>query len=146
RSVSKGRIMSDNYQGSTPEQDENKLIAERRSKLARKREQGNAFPNSFRREDYCGDLQEAHKDKTKEELAELNLKAKVAGRVMLNLGAFMVIQAMSGRIQLYVERKGLSQQQLDDIETWDLGDIVGVEGILHRPGKCDLYVNNEQCE
>src|SRR5690606_17649565 len=47
---------------------------------------------------------------------------------------------------LYVDRKGLSQQQLDDIKTWDLGDIVGVEGILHRSGKGDLYVNIEQCE
>ena len=138
--------MTDQNQNPASEQDENKLIAERRAKLARKREQGNPFPNAFRRDDYCGDLQEAHKDKTKEELTELNLKAKVAGRVMLNRGAFIVIQDMTGRIQLYVDRKGLNEAQLADIKTWDLGDIVGVSGTLHRSGKGDLYINIEQCE
>ena len=37
--------------------DENHLIAERRAKLAALREQGIAFPNDFRRDDYAGDLQ-----------------------------------------------------------------------------------------
>ncbi|HVK98333.1 MAG TPA: lysine--tRNA ligase [Dongiaceae bacterium] len=133
-------------QNQVPEQDENKLIAERRAKLARKREQGNAFPNSFRREHYCGELQKQYADATKEALAEQNIKVSVAGRVMLNRGAFIVIQDMSGRIQLYVDRKGLGAETLDDIKTWDLGDIVGVSGALHRSGKGDLYVNIEQCD
>jgi len=138
--------MTDNQKQPPVEQDENKLIAERRAKLARKREQGNAFPNGFRREHYCGDLQQAYGEKTKEELVELALPVKVAGRVMLNRGAFLVIQDMSGRIQLYVDRKGLAQDVLDDIKTWDLGDIVGIAGTLHKSGKGDLYVNIEQCE
>ena len=139
--------MTDNKQTPpAPEQDENKLIAERRAKLARKREKGNAFPNGFRREHYCAELQKQHSEKTKEELAALNLKVSVAGRVMLNRGAFIVIQDMSGRIQLYVDRKGLTEATLDDIKTWDLGDIVGVAGTLCKSGKGDLYVNIEQCE
>ena len=128
------------------EQDENKLIAERRAKLARKREKGNAFPNAFRREHYCGNLQIRHADASKESLAEQGIKVSVAGRIMLNRGAFIVIQDMSGRIQLYVDRKGLSADILDDIKTWDLGDIIGVTGTLQRSGKGDLYVNIEQCE
>ena len=36
--------------------DENKLVAERRGKLAALRGQGVAFPNDFRRGDYAGDL------------------------------------------------------------------------------------------
>ena len=138
--------MTDKNQNSAPEQDENKLIAERRAKLARKREQGNPFPNTFRREHYCGDLQKEYEARSKEELAELGAKVKVAGRVMLNRGAFIVIQDMTGRIQLYVDRKGLPAETLDDIKSWDLGDIVGVAGTLHRSGKGDLYVNIEQAE
>jgi lysyl-tRNA synthetase class 2 len=133
-------------QNQTPEPDENKLIAERRAKLARKREQGNAFPNGFRREHHCGDLQKQYAEATKEQLAEQNIKVSVAGRVMRDRGAFLEIQDVSGRIQLYVDRKGLSAETLDDIKTWDLGDIVGVAGTLHRSGKGDLYVNIEQCE
>ena len=81
--------MSDNAQTNT-QQDENRLIAERREKLAAQREQGNAFPNTFRRDAYAGDLQKTHGEKSKEELAEAGIKVSVAGRIMLNRGAFMV--------------------------------------------------------
>lgn len=128
------------------EQDENKLIAERRAKLGAIREQRNAFPNTFRRENYCADLQKAHSDKTKEELENLGLAVKVAGRVVRNRGSFMVIQDMSGSIQLYVNRKLLEPEVLADIKTWDLGDIVGAEGILHKSGKGDLYVEIAKSE
>jgi len=123
------------------ESDENKLIAERRAKLAKIREDRNAFPNAFRREHFCGDLQKDHGEKTKSELEELGMSVKVAGRVIRNRGAFIVIQDVSGEIQLYVNRKALPKDVLDDIKTWDLGDIVGAEGLLHKSGKGDLYVD-----
>ena len=49
-------------------QDENQIVAERRQKLARLREQGPAFPNDFRRSDLAGDLHSAHGQKSKEDL------------------------------------------------------------------------------
>ncbi|PVZ69633.1 lysine--tRNA ligase [Pelagibaculum spongiae] len=133
--------MSENIQ-----QDENKLIAVRREKLNALREQGNPFPNQFRRSDYAENLQKQYSDKSKEELVELNVQASVAGRIMLNRGAFMVLQDMTGRIQLYVNRKGLDGDVLKGIKSWDLGDIVGVSGTLCKSGKGDLYVNMEQVE
>ncbi|CBL45834.1 Lysyl-tRNA synthetase [gamma proteobacterium HdN1] len=123
------------------EQDENKLIAERRSKLGRIRSQRNAYPNDFRREHYCQGLQDAHRDQTREDLEKALISASVAGRVMRNRGAFLVIQDMTGKIQLYVNRQVLAPEVLDDIKSWDLGDIVGVKGILHRSNKGELYVD-----
>ena len=41
-------------------QDENQIIAERRAKLARLREAGQAFPNDFRRKDLAADLHRSH--------------------------------------------------------------------------------------
>ncbi|OUS25269.1 lysine--tRNA ligase [Gammaproteobacteria bacterium 45_16_T64] len=125
------------------EVDENKLIAERRSKLQQIKEQRNAYPNGFRRDQFCQDLQNEYKDKTKPELEELAIPVKVAGRVMRNRGAFLEIQDMTGRIQLYVNRKALEKPVLADIKTWDLGDIVGIEGTLQRSGKGDLFVDIE---
>ncbi|WP_456372057.1 lysine--tRNA ligase [Thiolapillus sp.] len=122
-------------------QEENKLIALRREKLQRKREQGVAFPNDFRREDLAADLAAELGDKNKEELESLDRQAKVAGRIMAKRGPFLVIQDMSGRIQFYVDRKGLPAELLDDIKTWDIGDIVGGEGPVHKSGKGDLYIN-----
>ena len=60
------------------QQEENKLIAQRKEKLAAVREQGNAFPNDFRRDSYCADLQKQYADKSKEELAEAAIPASPA--------------------------------------------------------------------
>lgn len=128
--------MSDNNVQQTVQQDENRLIAERREKLAALRQEGNAFPNTFRRDSYAEDLQQAHGDKSKEELEQAGIRVAVAGRVMLNRGAFMVLQDMSGRIQLYVNKEARAFAK-----TVDLGDIIGVSGVLHKSGKGDLYVD-----
>ncbi|WP_027849221.1 lysine--tRNA ligase [Marinospirillum minutulum] len=131
----------------TPDlEEENKLVAERRTKLAARREQGNAFPNTFRRDAYAGDLQRELGEKTKEELAELNKRVKVAGRIMRMRGPFIVIQDASGQIQLYVNKKGLAEEQQQDIKTWDIGDLVAAEGVMHLSGKGDLYVFIEESQ
>ncbi|MGY8810112.1 MAG: lysine--tRNA ligase [Pseudomonadales bacterium] len=121
-------------------EEENQLIALRKAKLAAAREKGAVFPNDFRPDSYCGDLQKTYADKSKEELAESAMPVKVAGRIMLNRGAFMVLQDMTGRLQVYVDRKGLPVETLEDIKHWDLGDIIAAEGIMARSGKGDLYV------
>jgi len=127
------------------EVDENKLIAERRAKLGKIREERNAYPNDFRRDDYCKTLQATYGEKSKEELEGLDLKVTVAGRLIRNRGAFLVIQDVEGQIQLYVNRKGLSKEVLKDIKTWDLGDIVGAQGVLCKSNKGDLYVDMASC-
>ncbi|GAA5445015.1 lysine--tRNA ligase [Microbulbifer sp. NBRC 101763] len=125
------------------QQDENKLIAERRTKLSALREKGNAFPNSFRRENLAADLQAEFGDKQKEELEELGKRACVAGRILAKRGPFMVIQDVSDRIQLYAD-KAAQKDIKERFGAWDIGDIVGVKGTLHKSGKGDLYVNCEE--
>ncbi len=122
-------------------EEENKLIAQRRSKLAALRQNGQAFPNDFRRTAFAHQLQQAQGEKSREELESLNLEVAVAGRIMLNRGAFIVIEDVSDRIQLYVNRKVLNEETLALIKSWDLGDIVGAKGVLHKSGKGDLYVD-----
>ncbi|ARN75327.1 lysine--tRNA ligase [Oceanicoccus sagamiensis] len=126
--------------------DENKLIAERRAKLNTIREQRNAFPNSFRRDAYAQDLQDELGEKDKETLEQLDRRAAVAGRIMAKRGPFLVLQDMSGRIQAYVDKKKLPEEQLPEIKTWDIGDIIGCEGPVHKSGKGDLYVYMEKVE
>lgn len=116
--------------------DENRLIAERRVKLAALREQGQAFPNQFRPEHRARQLQDEFGEQTKEQLESLNRQVSVAGRVIRNRGAFMVLQDGSGQIQLYV-----TKDAREFAKTIDLGDILGVRGALHKSGKGDLYVN-----
>ncbi len=122
-------------------QDEHKLIARRRAKLRTWREQGNAYPNHFRRNTYARDLQQELSGKSKAELTELNRYVKVAGRIMVRRGPFFVLQDMSGRIQAYINRKNLPENHVQEIDAWDTGDIVGVAGVVHKSGKDDLYIN-----
>lgn len=123
--------------------EENKLIAERRAKLAELREQGNPFPNDFRRTAMAGELQAQFADDSKEDLEAAGNEFSVAGRLIRNRGAFLLIQDGSDTIQLYINRAGLSAECLAAIKTWDLGDIVAARGPLHRSGKGDLYINME---
>ena len=120
--------------------DENKLIAERRKKLNILREAKKAYPNSFRRDSYAQDLQEKFGEKSKEELVEINHSAKIAGRIMAKRGPFLVLQDMTGRIQSYIDRKVLGKELVKEIDTWDIGDIIGVAGAVNKSGKGDLYV------
>jgi len=128
-------------------QDENKLIAERRGKLAKIRENcpANGHPNKFDRKHYAADLQAEHGKKDKETLeAETGLYS-IAGRVMAKRGPFLVLQDMTGRIQAYAHKT----VQKDIKERWgtlDIGDIIGVTGTMHMSGKGDLYVNMDKYE
>ena len=126
--------------------DDNKLIAERRSKLSAIRAERNAYPNDFRRDAYADDLQKEFADKEKPALEELNHVVSIAGRIVRNRGAFMLLQDMSGQIQAYINRKALSPELLAEQKTWDLGDIIGIKGPVHKSGKGDLYVDMQEAK
>ena len=124
----------------TDQQDENKLIAERRSKLTALREEGGTvFPNDFRPEHRDAELQSGYGGETKEDLQKLGKIVSVAGRVIRNRGAFIVVQDSTDRIQLYV-----TKEARPFAKSLDLGDIVGVKGELHLSGKGDLYVQTDE--
>lgn len=137
---------------SEPTISENDLIAQRHAKLKQIQEKAqesssSPWPNTFKREHYAQDLQEQFADKSKEEIEGGDkVYVSVAGRVMLNRGSFIVIQDMTGRIQLYVARKELSPETLETIKGLDLGDIIAVKGYIGRSGKGDLYVHIEHFE
>ena len=132
--------MSEENNNSTVQQEENKLIALRREKPTNIRQHRQAYPNDFRRDQYAQDLQDEYAHHTKEQLAELMLTVAIAGRIMAKRGPFFVVQDMTGRIQTYLDRKALDKQQLEEIDTWDIGDIIGVTGPISKSGKGDLYV------
>lgn len=138
--------MSTDTESSSNSNEENKLVAERRSKLQAIREQGQAFPNGFRRDSLARDLQAELGAKEKADLEALDRKAAVAGRIMAKRGPFLVLQDVSDRIQLYVDKKALPEMLVAQIKSWDIGDIVSASGPVHKSGKGDLYVNIESAQ
>ncbi len=132
----------------TEQLDENKLIAQRREKLARLRENGVAFPNDFRRNGVAGELHAEYGEKTPQELEAANLRVRVAGRMMsrrvMGKASFAHLQDMSGRIQLFVQRDSLPEGLYPAFKKdWDLGDIIGAEGVLFKTKTGELSVRCE---
>ena len=123
-------------------QDENKLIAERRAKLdhIRKDCPANGHPNTFVREHLSAELEAEFGQLDKEALVELNKTVSVAGRIMAKRGPFLVLQDVSGRIQAYTTKDAQAIIK-DKYVGLDIGDIIGVTGVLQKSGKGDLYVS-----
>ncbi len=125
--------------------DENEQINQRMAKLATLREQSNAYPNDFKREDFIGDFIASCESKSKEELAEENIKVRFAGRLMsrriMGKASFANVQDMSGRVQIFVQRDALGEGQYnDEFKKYDIGDILGIEGELFRTQTDELSV------
>jgi lysyl-tRNA synthetase class 2 len=142
--------MSEENQKQAEAQDENQLIVLRREKLAQLREEGIAFPNAFKRENYADDLQQQYVDNEKSWFEENEVRASVAGRIMLKRvmgkASFITISDMSGRIQIYVQKNMLGEALYDSFKTWDIGDIVGVEGALFKTNKGELSVKADKLQ
>jgi lysyl-tRNA synthetase class 2 len=124
------------------EQEENKLVEERREKLKALRAKGNAYPNDFRRKDFSGALHSQWGEKTKEELEKQKAPATVAGRMVLKRvmgkASFATLQDGAGRIQAYITQ---DVPGYEDFKHWDLGDLVGVEGHVFKTMKGELTVH-----
>lgn len=130
-------------------EDENKLIAQRREKLSALREQGNPFPNDFRRDSMAADLHLHYADKTGEELEALGQRVSVAGRMMakriMGKASFTKLQDMSGQIQLYVQRDSLPEGVYNErFKKWDVGDLIGAEGIIFKTNTGELSVKVDE--
>ncbi|MET0331392.1 MAG: amino acid--tRNA ligase-related protein, partial [Dyella sp.] len=129
--------------------DENKLIAERREKLNALRGQGIAFPNDFKVDGFAGDLQSEYADKERwsaEAIESAERRVKLAGRIVLKRVqgkvSFVQMQDFTGRIQLFIHA-GTVGEVYEAFKGWDVGDIVGAEGVLMRTktGELSLKVD-----
>ena len=128
-------------------EDENKLVAERRQKLAALRS-GNvsAFPNDFRRDSLAAELHAGFDDADGAALEAQSIRVRVAGRMMLRRimgkASFATLQDSSGRIQLYLQREVLGEHY-ESFKGWDIGDILGAEGVLFRTKTGELSIRVE---
>ena len=117
--------------------DVNKLMAERKQKLAELRAAEKiAFPNDFKRDAVAADLHKAFGEKGNEALEANRHYFAIAGRIMLKRimgkAAFATIQDMSGRIQLYISRDAVGEEVYNSFKKWDMGDFVGARGYVFR--------------
>ena len=117
-------------------QEREKLVAERRAKLAALRGKGPAFPNDFGREHLAADLAGKYGALDNAALEAAPVKVKLAGRVMLKRvmgkASFATIRDMTGAIQIFVSDGDTGEAAHAAFKHYDIGDIIGLEGELFR--------------
>jgi lysyl-tRNA synthetase, class II len=132
-------------------QDENKLIAERRAKLAEWRAQASAagvpaFPNDFRRDVLASLLQAEYGEKPAEWFDANEVKVHVAGRMMtkrvMGKASFAKLQDRTGLIQIFLQRDTLGESY-EAFKKYDVGDILAAVGRLFKTKTGELSVKVE---
>lgn len=74
-----------------------------------------------------------------------NKDVSIAGRMMsfrdIGKAAFADIQDRDGRVQVYLNADGLGEEAYAQVKTWDLGDLVGVEGYVFKTRRGEISVH-----
>ena len=129
---------------------DNKLVAQRREKLAALREQGFRFPNTRRPDIRAAALAERYAQEQDAEALAAAGSFALAGRLMLKrvMGrlSFAQLQDDSGRIQLSFERDSLGVVNYKSFKALDLGDILWVRGTLYRTKLGELTLAVQEWE
>jgi lysyl-tRNA synthetase class 2 len=85
--------------------------------------------------------------KTAEELAD-KPQVRIAGRILtirrMGKAGFMHLQQSGERLQVYVRKDAVSENEYKLYEMLDLGDIVGIDGYLFRTRTGELSVHVEK--
>ena len=121
------------------------ILEERRRKLEELREQNIAFVNNFTPANKAQELHDSYGHLNKEELEDKKLtNLSVAGRIVLKRvmgnASFVTIRDGSGDIQAYISKNNIDPDLYKNFKSWDLGDIIGVDGNLFKTKTEELTV------
>jgi lysyl-tRNA synthetase, class II len=123
----------------------NDLLRVRREKLAALTEKGlDPFGTKFNRTHSAADLISEYGETEKEELDSQEVEVTLAGRIMTKRGkgkaGFAHIQDLTGKIQIYVRQDAVGEEQYDLFNTIDIGDWVGVTGLVFKTKVGELSI------
>ncbi len=106
----------------------------------------NPYPYKFNVTTYAADLQDKYKSLADGEVTENTVS--VAGRIMANRnnGMFIDLKDTSGNIQIFSHKKHLDEAQLKLLKLFDIGDIIGITGIIRRTPRGELTIDAKEIE
>jgi lysyl-tRNA synthetase class 2 len=122
--------------------EENQFRQARLDKLRELRALGvEPYPYAFARTDEAAALEARYRDLAPG--AETQDRVAVAGRIraIRNSGMFIDLHDASGKIQVFSHKDFLSPEQIQLVRLLDLGDLLGVEGVVRRTPRGELTVN-----
>src|SRR4029077_18958456 len=122
--------------------DDDPLRAVRLAKLDALRGLGvDPYPVGFARSDEAAVLEERYAALPAG--AESGDIVRVPGRIraIRNSGMFIDLHDASGKIQIFGHKDNLTAEELAVVRLLDIGDLIGVEGLVRRTARGELTVN-----
>ncbi|RPF51226.1 lysyl-tRNA synthetase class II [Aquisalibacillus elongatus] len=108
----------------------------------------NVFGDKFDRTHLSNQLKEEYDQYSKEELEEKEIPVTIAGRIMTKRGkgkaGFAHVQDVDGQIQIYVRKDRVGEESYEVFKQADLGDIVGVKGVMFKTKVGELSVKADE--
>ena len=138
--MSEEKVINPAMDAETEEERLHEQVKVRRDKLAALCEAGK---NPYEITKYDWDTKTAE---IRERFEELEGKTvRIAGRMMsrrvMGKASFMDLQDSTGRLQVYVRRDDVGEEDYADFKKWDIGDVLGVEGTVFRTQKGEISVH-----
>ena len=125
--------------------DDRDILQTRKAKMETWIEATGGYINNFRRTDSSNELHSKCESLDKPGLEEAQIPAAVCGRVMLRRvmckASFITLQDIDGQIQCYLSKNDLGEVYDQFTDLSDMGDIVGVRGVMMRTNKGELTVH-----
>ncbi|HZO07692.1 MAG TPA: lysine--tRNA ligase [Solirubrobacterales bacterium] len=124
--------------------------AQRRAKVERLREKGiNPYPHNFFGRTHVEEIVAAHDPAELGEGEHEEFSYRVMGRVTGKRGhgkvVFLDVRDITGSIQAVAKRDKLGEEAFERIEDLDIGDVIGVEGVIYVTKRGQLAIGVGEC-
>ncbi|MFW5819194.1 MAG: lysine--tRNA ligase [Desulfovermiculus sp.] len=125
---------------------QSQVLQQRKEKAAFLEDAGvQLFPNDFQKTRDIAWIQSTYAHTSSEELETDSTEFALAGRIValrsFGKATFLHLQDESGRMQVFVQRDTIGQNEYTKFKKFDIGDIIGVQGPLFRTKTDELTLN-----
>ncbi len=127
--------------------DDNQYVQIRREKVERLREMGaNPYPNGIAPKNTTAAIHSAYDEKDGAALETVSETFSIAGRIMairtFGKAGFLQIRDRTGELQVFVQKKKISEEQFEIFKLFDVGDFAWFEGKLFRTKTNELTLDS----
>ena len=123
------------------EQDLNEILRLRREKLAALKAAGND-PYTVTKYDFDSDSETIKNNYDGFEGKTVKIAGRIMSRRIMGKASFVGLADCSGKIQLYVRRDDVGEEEYAAFKKWDIGDIIGVEGFVFKTQTGEISVHS----
>ena len=133
-------MADNNVKNVDTQQELNEILRLRREKLSNMKEAGND-PFVITKFDFNNDSANIKANYDELEGKSVRIAGRVMARRIMGKASFVGLKDNSGNIQLYVRRDDVGEDIYAAFKKWDIGDIIGVEGIVFKTQTGEISVH-----